>query len=46
MSDNELSPSLGYIDIQKGAKVFGSCLKQDKITFTHKNIESITLFIK
>ena len=34
-SDNSLAPSLSYIGTRKRVKFVGSCLKQDKITFTH-----------
>ena len=35
-SDNSLAPSLRYIGTKTRLKFVGSCLKQDKITFTHK----------
>ena len=34
-SDNSLAPSLSYIGSKTRVKFVGSCLKQDKITFTH-----------
>ena len=35
ISDNSLAPSLNYIGAIKRLKFDGSCLKQDKLTFTH-----------
>ena len=37
ISDNSLAPSLSYIGTKTRIKLEGQCLKQDKITFTHKN---------
>ena len=34
-TDNSLAPALCYIDNKTRVKLYGSCLKQDKITFTH-----------
>ena len=33
--NNSLTPSLSYIGSKTRVKFVGSCLKQDKITFTH-----------
>ena len=35
-SDNSLTPELSYIDYNVRVKFTGSCLKQPKITYTHK----------
>ena len=35
-SDNSLTPSLNYIGVRPRIKFDGQCLKQDKVTFTHK----------
>ena len=40
-SDNILAPALSYIGNEKSVKFVGSCLKQDKITFTHGKIVNI-----
>ena len=37
-SDNSLVPSVSYIGTKTKIKFVGSCLKQDKITYTDKNI--------
>ena len=34
--DNSLNPSLSLYGIKTRAKFTGSCLKQDKITYTHE----------
>ena len=34
--DNSLVPSLSYIGMKTSVTFVGSCLKQNKITFTHK----------
>ena len=36
ISDNRLNPELSYYDYNIKAKFTGSCLKQSKITYTHK----------
>ena len=40
-SNNSLIPALSYININIEAKFDGSCLKQDKGTFTHKKVVNI-----
>ena len=35
-SNNSIAPSLNYFGTIARVKFDGSCLKQDKITFTHK----------
>ena len=35
-SNNSLAPALGYFGNKVRVKFDGSCLKQDKITFTHE----------
>ena len=35
-SDNSLTPELSYVDYRIRVKFTGSCLKQPKITYTHK----------
>ena len=37
-SDNSLVPSLNYIGVRQRIKFDGQCLKQDKVTFTHKKV--------
>ena len=41
ISDNSLAHLLSYIGTKTKVKFGGSCLKQDKHTFTHKNIVNI-----
>ena len=40
-SDNSLVPSLNYIGTKARVKFVGSCLKWDKVTFTHRIIVNI-----
>ena len=40
-SDKSLAPALSYIGNKTRVKFVGSCLKQDKITFTHGKTVSI-----
>ena len=40
-SDNSLTPELSYYDYNIRAKFTGSCLKQSKITYTHKKVVNI-----
>ena len=40
-SDNSFAPALSYFGNKTRVKVSGSCLKQDKITFTHGKIVNI-----
>ena len=41
-SHNSLTPSISYYNAHKiRVKFTGSCLKQDKITYTHKKIVNI-----
>ena len=40
-SNNNLAPSLNYIHTKIRVKLDGSYLKQEKVTFTHKNAVSI-----
>ena len=37
-SDNSLAPALSYFGTKTGVKFDGGCLKQDKITFTHRTM--------
>ena len=37
-SDNSFNPALNYYGTKTRVKLTGSCLKQDKITYTHKKI--------
>ena len=39
--NNFLSPSLNYLDTKIRVKFRGSCLKQDKTTYTHGKIVNI-----
>ena len=39
-SDSILAPALSYIGNKTGVKFDKVCLKQDKITFTHKKIQN------
>ena len=41
LSDNKLSPLLSYINTKIRIKFIENCLKQDKITFTHKSLVNI-----
>ena len=38
---NFLNPSLEYLGTKTRVKLIGSCLKQNKITYTHKKILNI-----
>ena len=40
-SDNSLTPELSYYDYNIRVKFTGSCLKQPKITYTHKKVVNI-----
>ena len=40
-SNNSLAPSLNYIYNKIRVKLDGSCLKQEKVTFTHKQVVNI-----
>ena len=40
-SNNNFAPSLNIFGVRARVKLDGSCLKQDKITFTHKAVVSI-----
>ena len=40
-SNNSLSPALRYTGNKVRVKFVGSCLKQDKITFTHRTLVNI-----
>ena len=44
-SDNSFAPGLSYVGNRIRLKFDGSCLKQDKLTFTHGSITN-TLFIR
>ena len=39
--DNSLTPKLSYFDYRISVKFTGSCLKQPKITYTHKKVVNI-----
>ena len=41
ISDGSLALSLNYINVRPRVKVDGKCLRQDKVTFVHKNIVNI-----
>ena len=45
-SDNSLTPELSYYDYNIRVKFTGSCLKQPKITYTHKNVVNIYIVYK
>ena len=40
-SDNNLTPELSYYDYYIRVKFTGSCLKQPKITYTHRKVVNI-----
>ena len=40
-SNNSLSPAVNYINAKTPLKNYGSCLKQEKLTFNHKNVVNI-----
>ena len=40
-SNNFLTPSLNYVGTKIRVKFSGSCLKQDKVTYTHGKIVNI-----
>ena len=39
--DNILTPELSYVDYRITVKFTGSCLKQPKITYTHKKVVNV-----
>ena len=39
--DNILTPELSYVDYRIRVKFTGSCLKQPKITYTHKKVVNV-----
>ena len=43
-SSNNLGPALSYIAVRTRVKFDGTCLKQDKITFTHGNVVNVSSF--
>ena len=43
-SDNSLAPSWSYIGTKTRVKFVGSCLKQDKVIFTHEKTVNIYIF--
>ena len=43
-SDNSLNPIINYYSYNIRLKFTGSCLKQSKITYTHKKIVNIYIF--
>ena len=40
-SENSLNPKLNYYGYNIRAKLTGSCLKQSKVTYTHKKVVNI-----
>ena len=42
-SDNSLSLSVDYLGVKRRVEFAGSCFKQDKTTYDHKNIVSISI---
>ena len=42
--NNGLAPSLSYIVTKTRVKFEGQCLKQDKVTFTHKAVVNVYIF--
>ena len=40
-SNNNLTPGFNYINTRARVKFNGTCLKQDKVTFTHKQVANI-----
>ena len=40
-SNNSLAPALNHISTKLRIKFDGSCLKQEKVTFTHKKVVNI-----
>ena len=45
-SNDSLAPALNYINSKLQVKVDGSCLKQDKFTFTNKKVLNIYITYK
>ena len=39
--NNSLAPAVNYINTERQVKFDRSCLKQDKVTFTHKQVVNI-----
>ena len=44
-SNNGLVPALNYVNTKSRAKFDGSCLKQDKVTVTHKKLLKIKSYL-
>ena len=44
-SNNGLVPALNYVNTKSRAKFDGSCLKQDKVTVTHKKLLKIKNYL-
>ena len=40
-SNNSLTPELSYVDYKIKVKFTGSCLKQPKITYTHRKVVNV-----
>ena len=45
-SDYSLNPQLGYLGNKTRVEFKGSCLKQDKIRYTHRKIVNFTLLMR
>ena len=45
-SDYSLNPQLSYLGNKTRVEFKGSCLKQDKIRYTHRKIVNFTLFMR
>ena len=45
-SDNSINPRLSYYSTKIRVKFTGSCLKQDKVTYTHEKIANIYIVLK
>ena len=45
-NDYSLNPQLSYFGVKTRVEFKGSCLKQDKITYTHGKIKTFIMFIR
>ena len=45
-SDYSIIPELSYYGCKTRVKYSGSCLKQDKVSYSHGKIETYALFMK
>ena len=44
--NHSVTPSLDYYGTKTRVEFNGSCLKQDKVTFNHREVVTFTLFVR